>query len=216
MFSKVALGLVFAALFVVPVALLLRRRPAANGSAIGIGEIRQKLEAANANYKGNKAIDDALASLGAQYGDQIPAVAAIRFLREHTSASPLPDRESLPHTDTTKKTPDGVTIEWTPVGFLLSAANRSAIGGLVWLIFVGVLCAIPFVVFPDLLRSLFDAEGLSLWLGIAFLAAWTGGSLYTLATGAVTNFGGIRISRTGDDGEIFTGIGSIGRTHRAI
>lgn len=141
---------------------------------IAIGEIRQKLEAAKANYKGNdpaafaNTIDDAVASLQAQYGDQVPAVAAVRFLRElplpademasGPGATAIDTNVSDTNANHTKKTPDGVSIQWTPAGFLLRAANGSWIAGLDWLVFVAVLGAIPFIVFPDLLSSLFECR----------------------------------------------------------
>lgn len=73
---------------------------------------------------------------------------------------------------------------------------------------------VPVRAFPDLVRETFHAEGLSLWLGGAFLTACAAGVLYAAGFGAVSAFGEVRITRAGDDGAIFTGLGSLGRTRQ--
>ena len=185
--------------------------------AISIEEIRQKLENAKAHYKGgdaeafDTAIDDSVVALRARFGEQVPAVDAIKFLREF----PFPTGESrAPSQVIEKKEPEGVTIERTPVGFLLHATCRSFAGGLVGIGFALLLCVIPFVVFGDLIRGIWQAEGVSFWLGSAFLVAWAGGAVYALATGSIGAFGEVRITKAGDSGEIFTGIGGAGWKHR--
>jgi hypothetical protein len=55
---------------------------------------------------------------------------------------------------------------------------------------------------------------MSFWLTGAFLAIWAGAILYIVATAAFELLGEIRIAKTGDRGEIFTGIGTLGWTHR--
>jgi hypothetical protein len=188
-----------------------------SGRTIGIEEIRQRLENAKAHYKGgdaeafDKAIDDSVVALRARFGEQVPAVDAIKFLREF----PFPTGESrAPCQVVEKKQPEGVTIERTPVGFLLRASCRSFAGGLVGIGFALLLCVIPFVVFGDLIRGIWQAEGMSFWLGSAFLAAWASGAVYALATGSIGAFGEVRITKAGDSGEIFTGIGGAGSKHR--
>jgi hypothetical protein len=185
--------------------------------AISIEEIRQRLENAKTHYDGrdleafDKAIDDSVAALSARFGEQVPAVEAIKFLREF----PFPTGDSrTPSQVDEKKAPEGVTIERTLVGFLLRASCRSFAGGLVGIGFALLLCVIPFIVFGDLIRSIWQAEGLSFWLGGAFLAAWAGGCVYALATGSIAAFGEVRITKEGDSGDIFTGIGGAGWKHR--
>jgi len=196
-------------------------RPAYPGGTMTIQELRQKLEIAKLNYKGNdraafeKAIDQSLTSLQARYGENISAVEAVKVLREfardQTSAPTTPAATSA--TTSPTKPPDSVHIEFTPIGFELRAPCRS-FGGLALIFVAAVVFAIPFVVMGDFVRQIWDAEGLSLWLGIAFLTAWFGAGLYTLARGAVAICGEIRISKSGDNGAIFTGIGPLGLTHR--
>ena len=210
------------------------------GRAIGIEEIRQRLQNAKAHYNGrdleafDKAIDSSVAALRTRYGDQIPAVDAIKFLREfpfptgdassalHESDTRAPS-QFAPRTDSSqvdeekvdeKKAPEGMRIERTPVGFLLRASCRSLAGGVVWIGFAVLLGAIPFIAFGDLIRSVWQAEGVSFWLGSTFLAAWAGGAVYALVTGSIGAFGEVRITKTGDSGEIFTGIGKAGWRHR--
>ncbi len=113
-----------------------------------------------------------------------------------------------------EKTPDGATVEWTPEGFLLRIPFRSVAGALVWAIFAGVLCVLPFRLWGDLIRGVWTDEGVSFRTTIAFLAVWAGAALYVAAMGAVAAFGEIRISKVGDSGEIFTGIGKAGWTRR--
>jgi hypothetical protein len=56
------------------------------------------------------------------------------------------------------------------------------------------------------------------WGPATFLAVWAGAVLYVYVAGmgAVASFGEIRIAKTADSGEIFTGIGRMGRTHRLL
>jgi hypothetical protein len=197
-----------------------------HGRVISIEEIRQRLENSKAHYHGtdlqalDKATDNAVAALRTRYGDQIPARDAIKFLREFpfpigdTSPAPRSDPGVLDGKNANEKiAPEGVNIERTPVGFLLRASCRSFAGGLVGICLAVLLCVIPFRVFPDLIRSVWQAQGLSLWLGGAFLAAWAAGAVYALVTGSIAAFGEVRITKTGDSGEIFTGIGQAGWTH---
>lgn len=221
--------------FVTAQFLLVGESVANGGRAISIGEIRQTLENAKAHYHGSdpegfgKAIDSSLAALRARYGEQIPAVDAIRFLREFPfptgDTSPaLHESGSSAHNqvaargDATRvderKPPEGVTIERTPAGFLLRASSRSLVGGILGIGFALLLGAIPFIVFGDLIRSVWDAEGLSFWLGSAFLVAWAGGTIYALVLGCLGAFGETRITKTGNNGDIFTGIGKAGWSHR--
>lgn len=190
---------------------------------ISIEEIRQRLENAKTHYQGkdpegfNKAMDNFVASLRARYGEQVPVVDAARLMRELR----LPVVEAAataPSAGATgadrEKAPDGVRFEWTPGGFLLRVSCGSLITGAPWAIFAGLLVAIPFILWGDLIRGVWTDEGLSFWMTSAFLAIWAGAVLWVCATAAVGLFGEIRIAKDGGRGEIFTGIGRVGWTHR--
>jgi hypothetical protein len=114
----------------------------------------------------------------------------------------------------TEAAPEGVRVEWTPAGFVLHASCRSIVAGVLWVGFAGLLAAIPFRLWGDLIRGVWTDEGLSFWLTTAFLAIWAGGVLYTGWMGAIGIVGEIRIAKENDRGEIFTGIGPVGWTHR--
>jgi hypothetical protein len=176
------------------------------GRTIGIEEVRQRLEKTQADAQ---AIDSIVNSLRAQYGGQVPVVEAVRFiakfqitLGEAGAAAPTPP-ETMP---------DAGTVEITPDGFLLRVSCRSFVTAALWAVFGGVLLVLPFRIWGDLIRDV-RVDGLTVGTGI-LLAVWVSAVLYIGVLGAFAIFGEIRISKTGDAGEIFTGIGNIGRTHR--
>jgi hypothetical protein len=196
---------------------------AAHHDMTSIEEIRQRLENAKAHYQGedpegfNKAMDNFVASLRARYGEQVPVADAARLMRElplavgkTTAGTP---RAGVPGS-AGEKAPDGVRFEWTPAGFLLRVSCGSLITGAPWAIFAGLLAAIPFILWGDLIRGVWTDEGLSFWMTSAFLAIWAGAVLWLCATATVGLFGEIRIAKDGGRGEIFTGIGRVGWTHR--
>lgn len=197
----------------------------AKAVTLSIQLIRQKLESAKANYKGDPAafdkdVDSFITSLRAKHGDQVTAVQLHRSIREpgfpieeFFAAFEDPGAAATAPNDG-KKIPDGVTVQSTMGGFLLRAKSQGLLSGLVFAVFAAVLCAAPFVAFPDLISSIRNSEGLSFWLGSAFVTAWTCGALYALMLGALSMFGEVRIMKEGDSGEIFTGIAKLGRTHR--
>jgi hypothetical protein len=224
--ARTAIVLLAGGLFMFLLVLYFRLRPVASGKAhsIGIEEIRQRLDNAKTHYQGedaeafDKAIGTFVASLKAQYGEEVPVVDAYRHIREFpfplSETASAPQKTNPPPGGDGEKTPDGVSLESTPDGFLLRASTRSLVGGVMWAGFVGALVAIPFVLWGDLIRGVWTDEGWSRWGTIAFLAAWAGGVLCVAAMGAVGLFGEIRILKAGDSGEIFTGIGRAGWTHR--
>ena len=184
---------------------------------MSIEEIRQKLEDSRALYPGadpqafDRTVDNLVASLRAQYGEDIPVVEVVKVLRTLSfPTAPLAPSQNA------GKPPDGINVEWTLAGFVLNASRRSIIGGMMWAAFVGALVAIPFRLWGGLILGAWTNEGASLWLANAFLAIWAGGVLYVAAIGAVSFFGEIRIVKEGDSGEIFTGVGKIGRTRRVL
>ena len=183
-----------------------------------IEELRQRLGVAKAGYSGpdaesvHKAMDDAVERLRIRHGTEIPAVEAMRVLREAMANAAHAPEPATPGASDPQ--PTGIDVEWTPAGFLLRTSCRSLAGALFWIVLAAVLCLIPFRLFPDLILGLPVDTGPSFWLTTAFLAAWTAGTLYVAVMGAVALLGEIRISKTGDEGAVFTGIGSLGRTYR--
>ena len=193
------------------------------GMTTSIEEIRQRLEKAKAQYRGEdreafaRAIDSLVESLRAQYGEQVPVADAAKRLRElhlpsSETVSTAPGNAAAPVEKET--TADGVRLEWTPGGFILRASCGSLVTGAPWAAFAVILIVIPFKLWGDLIRGVWTAEGATFWLTSAFLAIWAAAVLYVCATAAVGLFGEIRITKDGDRGEIFTGIAKAGRTHR--
>jgi hypothetical protein len=78
----------------------------------------------------------------------------------------------------------------------------------------GVLSSLPFVLWWDLIRGVWTDQRASFWTTLAFLAVWAAAIGYADAVALVSLFGEIRITKAGDDGAIFTGIGKLGWTHR--
>jgi hypothetical protein len=223
--AKAAIPLFVAGLVLSLLLLFLRRRPEASaparGRTIGVEQIRQRLAIAKAHSQAvdpaafDKAIDTFVASLRAKYGEEVPLVEAARLLRDFQ----LPTGETFPSVPIARsgaeKTPDRIGVEFKPGGFLLRASCRDIVTGLVWTVFVGVLAVLPFILWGDLIRGVWTDEGFS-WGPAAFLAVWAGAVLYVAGMGVVSSFGEIRIAKSGDSGEIFTGIGRLGRTHRLL
>jgi hypothetical protein len=178
---------------------------------IGIEEVRQRLEKTKA---GAQAIDSIVSSMRAQYGDQVPVVEAVRFISKFQPLSGEP--VAIAPMPPPKETPDGVAAEITPDGFLVRASCRSFVTAALWAIFGGVLAVLPFRIWGDLIRDV-RMDGLTVGTAI-LLAVWASAALYIGVLGAFAIFGEIRISKTGDAGEIFTGISTpiskVGRTHR--
>ena len=190
--------------------------PAMSQTTVTINELRQKMDNARAAYQGDdpagfaESLESAISALQAQYGDHVPLVAVVKALHnlpaEGKKAAPAP-----PDPNAAARQPDGITVEQTLAGFHLRAVNKSYGTALIWLVFVGALAAVPFRAFPDLIREIIHGEGTTLWLGGAFLAAYAALVLCFAWTGAVGAFGEVRITRAGENGAIFWGIGSIGR-----
>jgi hypothetical protein len=200
------------------------------GNTASVAEVRQMLETAKAHYKGkdsqafDKAIDNVAASLTEKFGEAVPFVDVIKALRNlplhsgETAATvapaKAPSEAAASAGSAWDRTPDGVRFEWTPGGFLLRASCRSTVGAVLRVGFAGLLAVLPFRLWGDLIRGLPTDQGMSFWLTGAFLAIWAGAILYIVATAAFELLGEIRIAKTGDRGEIFTGIGTLGWTHR--
>ena len=196
----------------------------AAGKMVSIEEIRQTLHKTRALYQNedaeafNKDVDAFITRLRSQYTDQVPAADAVKLLREFQPTQGAPHKASpvsdapRPNSETV---PDGVICEWKPDGFVLHVSNHSWILGVFWFVFAGAVAAAPVVMSRGELVSGFQAlEGPTFWVAGVFLVAWTCGVLYVASIGAMNLFGEVRIAKVGGDGEIFTGIGRIGRTRK--
>jgi hypothetical protein len=109
---------------------------------------------------------------------------------------------------------DGVWIEQHPGGFRLRASCLDFSNAVVRVGLAGVVSCLPFVLWWDLIRGVWSDSGISFWTTLVFLSIWAAAIAYTDAIALVSVFGEIRIVKDGDAGEIFTGIGKLGRTHR--
>jgi len=178
------------------VALFLWMAEAAHaGRTMDIEELRLKLESARAQYKGRdaeafgRAIDNAVATLRAQYGTQVPAVEAIKLLRKlsipDSVAATVPSKPADATGAGRKEMLAGMSVEFTPDGFLLRASDRSIVTCFFWVGLAVLLSVLPFRLFPDLIRGWWTDAGLSFWLSSAFLAVWAAGALYMVWMGAL-------------------------------
>jgi hypothetical protein len=108
----------------------------------------------------------------------------------------------------------GVWFEPIGEGFRLRASCRSFIDSVMRVGLAAAVSSLPFVLWRDLIRGVWTDEGASFWITCAFLAIWAAAIFYTDWIALVSLFGEIRITKAGDRGEIFTGIGKLGWTHR--
>ena len=189
------------------------------GRTISVEEIRRRFDLILAGYHGEdraavqNAFESGVALLRAKYGDPVPSIEALRFLRSRPLPQSTPDAKAPPPPHAAEHPPDGVTVEWTPMGFLLRAALRDLVSFGLWLFFAGLMVVLPFRIWDDLLREAWETglhfSGAGLFLGI-----WGLGALCFIGMAVMALAGEIRIVKAGDQGEIFKGIGGLGRTHR--
>jgi len=173
-----------------------------SGKTISIDEVRQRLEKSALD---RKVIDDIVSSLRAQYGDRAPAVDVARAIAK--VQIPTARATTVP-----ARAPDALKVEHIPDGFVLRVSCQSFGAAAVWAIFAGTLAVLPFRIWDDIVRDIWN-DGFTWGTGI-FAAIW-GAALLCLAGLLVfAIFGEIRITKAGDDGKIFTGVGKLGRTHR--
>jgi hypothetical protein len=112
-----------------------------------------------------------------------------------------------------EQAPGGVWFEPSGDGFRLRASCRSFTNTVMRVGLAAAVSSLPFVLWWDLIRGVWTDEGFSFWATCAFLAIWAAAILYTDWIALVSLIGEVRISKGGDRGEIFTGIGKLGRTH---
>src|SRR5215472_12183175 len=93
-------------------------------------------------------------------------------------------------------------------GFVLRVSAGSFGYAIAWLVFAGVLAALPFRLGTDI-----NSESFQGGQGIAW-TLWAAALLVLIGAAVFAWFSEIRITKTGDHGEIFSGLGPLGRTHR--
>lgn len=108
-----------------------------------------------------------------------------------------------------ERPPRGVSFEWRAQGFVIRAKTRSPVAFFIvpfTLVWTGFTLSFLYI------GPLFFGEGPSFLtlFGLPFLAV----SIFLTALSGMLLFGHIRISASGFDGEIFTGIGRFGRRRR--
>ena len=115
-----------------------------------------------------------------------------------------------------EKPPQGVRFEETQDGFVLRASCRSFTDTIMRVGLASVVSWLPFRLWWDLIRDFWTYEGLNFWLTCLFLGVWAAAIAYADWIALLSLFGEIRITKIGRTGEIFSGIGSIGRTRRIV
>jgi hypothetical protein len=113
-----------------------------------------------------------------------------------------------------EKLPQGVRFEPTPDGFRLRASCLSFTDTIMRVGLAGCLSVLPFKLWWDLIRNYWTYEGFNFWATTVFLGVWAAAIGYADWIALVSLFGEIRITKAGRLGEIFTGIGKLGRTRR--
>ena len=108
---------------------------------------------------------------------------------------------------------DGASVTATADGFELRVSCVSIEDAVLRVGLAGCLSSLPFVLWWDLIRDLGSDSGLSFWVTCAFLGAWFAAIVYAWIVGLMTLFGEVHITKSGDQGQIFTGIGKLGWTH---
>jgi hypothetical protein len=187
---------------------------------IPISEVRQRFERVKADHREPdsalfyRKVDDRLTALEKQYGAEVPMSALVKAISDLKNA--LPDSAAKtgapPHDAASaaspKGPPSGIRIERTPVGFVLRVSAGLFGYAIAWLVFAGVLAVLPFRLGADI-----NSESFQGGQGIAW-TLWAAALLLIIGGAAFAWLSQIRITKTGDHGEIFSGLGPLGRTHR--
>ena len=105
-------------------------------------------------------------------------------------------------------------FEPTADGFHLRASCRSLVDAVLRLGLASAVSTLPYVLWWDLIRDVWADQGASFWVTCAFLSTWAAAILYAWQLGLMSLLGEVRITKSGDRGEVFTGIGRLGWTHR--
>lgn len=199
---------------------LLGRTAMSDERTIPISEARLRFERVKAAYKESdsvafsRKVDDCLSAIEKQYGTEVPASALVKAISNLKNAVPDPAaktgaaQRAAASAASSEGPPGGIHIERTPVGFVLRASAGSFGYAITWLVFAGVLALLPFRLGGEI-----NSESFRGGQGIAWII-WASALLVLIGVAAFAWFGQIRITMTGSHGEIFSGLGLLGRTHR--
>lgn len=110
--------------------------------------------------------------------------------------------------------PSGVVFEPTQDGFRLRASCLDFTNTVMRVGLAGVVSSLPFVLWWDLIRGVWTDQGMSFWFTCSFLLIWAAAIGCADWIALMALFGSIRITKVGDQAEVFTGIGKLGLTHR--
>jgi hypothetical protein len=214
----------YAAVAIAPATLLLISllgRPAMGDERnIPMSEVRQRFERVKATYQGpdsvefSRKVDARLDELEKHYGADVPISAMVKAISDLKNAPPDPATKTgaLPPAAASvtppKGPPGGIRIERTPVGFVLRISAGSFGSAIAFVVFAGVLAALPFRLGAEI-----NSESFQGGQGIAW-TLWAAALLVLIGAAVFAWFSQIRITKTGDRGEIFSGLGPLGRTHR--
>ncbi len=199
---------------------LLGRLAMSNERTIPISEVRQRFERVKADYpepetaEFRRKVDECLAAIEKQYGAEVPMSAMIKAISALKSA--LPDSatktDTPPHAAASaaspKGPPRGIRIERTPAGFVLRVSSGMVGYTVAFLVLAGILAVLPFRLGAEI-----NSETLQGGQGAAW-AVWAAALLVLIGAAVFAWFSQIRITKTSDRGEIFSGVGPLGRTHR--
>jgi hypothetical protein len=212
----------YAAVAIAPAILLLISllgRPAMSDErTIPISEARQRFERVKAAYQEpdsvefSRKVDACLAGLGKHYGAEVPISALVKAISDLKNARPdsATKTGALPlaaeSATAPKGPPGGIRIERTPVGFVLRVSAGSFGYAIAWLVFAGVLAVLPFRLGAEI-----NSESFQGGQGMAWIL-WAAALLVLIGAAVFAWFSQIRIAKTGGHGEIFSGLGPLGRT----
>ena len=187
---------------------------------IPIAEVRQRFERVKAAYQEPdslafyRRVDDRLTAIEKRYGADVPMSALVKAISDLKNTVPdSPTKTGEPPSAAAsaaspKSPPGGIRIERTPDGFVLRVSAGSFGYAIAWLVFAGVLAVLPFRLGGEI-----NSETLQGGQGIGW-AMWALVLLVLIGVAAFAWLSQIRITKTGGHGEIFTGVGPLGRTRR--
>ena len=199
---------------------LLGRTAMSDERTIPISEVRQRFERVKAAYQEPdsavfyRKVDDCVTALEKRYGAEVPMSALVKAISDLKNADPDPATttgappRAAASAASPKGPPGGIRIERTPVGFVLRVSDGSFGYAIVWMVFAGVLAVLPFRFGAEI-----NSESFQGGQGIGW-ALWAAGVLVLMGAAGFAWFSQIRITKTGDHGEIFSGLGPLGHTHR--
>src|SRR5215472_14196668 len=199
---------------------LLGRTAMSGERTIPISEVRQRFERVKAAYQERdsavfyRRVDECLTAIEKRYGAEVPMSALVKAISDLKNPVPDPGAKTgappraAASAASPKGPPGGIRIERTPVGFVLRVSDGSFGYAIVWLVFAGGLAVLPFRFGAEI-----NSESFQGGQGIGWIL-WAAVVLAIIGVAVFAWFGQIRITKTGEHGEIFSGLGPLGRTRR--